>query len=101
MLYRSEITGKDYKSEKECLDAEKAHELACQAEKAEREKKDAERKAMAQKVEAAHKEMVAAQHKYREELDAFIRKYKTYHFTSTSADDFPTLFGLMDFFNVF
>ncbi len=98
MLYRSEITGKDYKTEKECLEAEKAHELARQAEKAEKEKRDVERKEMAQRVEAARKEMVAAQKKYRDELDAFIRKYKTYHFSSSSADDFPTLFDLFSWF---
>lgn len=67
-----------------------------QEEKALREKKAAERKERAAKVETARKEMVAAQNKYREVLEKFVKDYGSYHLSWTSTDEIPTLF---DFFH--
>lgn len=81
------------REQEKALAERKAAEL-----KAQKEKDVAERKTAADKVEAARKAMVAAQKAYHDELDNFIKKYKSYHFTSTSVKDIPTLFELFDKF---
>ena len=62
-------------------------------------KKD--RKEMAEKVEVARKEMVAAQKKYRDALGAFCDKYGSYHTTVTGIDAIPTLFSALNPFKFF
>lgn len=69
--------------------------------KEQREKAAAERKAMAEKVEAARKEMVAAQKNYRDAVDAFVKAYGTYHFSSSKIEDIPTLFSAFNPFRFF
>lgn len=64
--------------------------------KEKKEKAAAERKAAAEKVEAARKAYLEAQKAYRAELDAFISKYKTYHYSTSSADEIPSLFDWFD-----
>ena len=107
MKYYGERTGKLYDTEKECQEAEfKAKEEENKAKilaekkaaeaKAKKEQEASERKAMAAEVETARKNMVNAQKAYRDILDKFIKTYGTYHFSSTSLEDFPTLFN---FFN--
>ena len=76
----------------------KEQELAAAKEK--KEKENAERKAAAAELDEARKAMNAAQKHYAELLDAFIKKYKSYHFSSTSLDEFPVLFNLFDTFNL-
>lgn len=106
MKFYSDKTGKLYDSAEACEKAElelkeaenrekirKEREEAYQKER--KEKLAAERKARAAEVEEARKGMVAAQKKYKEVLEGFIRDYGNYHMTSTSFDDIPTLF---DFF---
>lgn len=68
--------------------------------KEEQAKAAAERKEMAEKVDAARKEMVAAQKKYNEALSAFIDKYHTYHFSSSSIEDIPVLFDVLNPFKL-
>lgn len=107
MKFYSEKTHKFYDTAADCERAEfeakeaenrekikKERELAFQKEK--KEKEAAERKALAAEVDEARKAMVAAQNAYREKLDEFIKRYKTYHFSTTKADDIPTLFNLFD-----
>ena len=108
--YFSDKTGKYYSSVDEANKAEreleererirKEKEAKEKAEKAEKEKAyAAERKAKAAEVEEARKTMVTAQHKYREVLDAFIKQYGSFHYTSHSFDDIPVLFSsLFDLF---
>lgn len=82
-------------------EAEKAESLAIEAKKKaeeEKEKLQLERKANAQKVEEARKEMIAAQKKYEEEIRNFINLYGSYHYSTTSLDDMPRLFDLDWFF---
>ena len=78
-----------------------------QKERAEREKKEKEeklaneRKTRAQEVEVARKGMIAAQKRYREVLEAFVRDYHTYHLSLDGEDvkkAIPTLFNLFDLF---
>ena len=97
MLYYSEVTNKNYKTENECIKAEEEALTAQAKKKAEEEKKNAERKAAAERVENARKAMVKAQKAYRDELDAFVNKYHSYHL-SLDKDDVPTLFDLFSIF---
>lgn len=103
--YYSEVTKQEYDSEKACLDAEYAakkaadeRQKALAAEQAKKNQLAEERKARAAEVEAARKELVKAQKAYREKLEGFCRTYGTYHWSSNSPDDIPTLFNLFDLF---
>ena len=85
---------------KEAENREKILKERAEAEaKAQKEKEAAERKAAAAELDEARKTMVAAQKHYAELLDDFIKKYKSYHFSSTSINDFPILFNLFDNLN--
>lgn len=104
MKYFSDVTKLVYNTAEECEAAEK-EAVATQKREEERREKElaerkakkeaaaAERKAMAADIEAARKEMVEAQKKYRNAISAFVDKYGNYHYTSHSADDIPTLFS--------
>jgi hypothetical protein len=37
--------------------------------------------------------MVAAQKNYRDAINAFVKTYGTYHFSSSKLEDIPTLFS--------
>lgn len=98
-LFKSEITGKVYDSEKECLDAEKAHnELIVKESKAKEERKqEAEeiKKAYADYIsllDANKKAETESYNKYLELKNKFIDKYGSYHLTLTQKDDLkPTI----------
>lgn len=63
-----------------------------------KEKALAERKALAAEVEEARKAYSTAQKAYREKLEQFCDKYGTYHYSTSNADEIPSLF---DWFNKF
>ena len=90
----AELKAKEQENRERILKERKERE-----EKELQEKKTAARKADALKVEAARKEMVTAQKKYRDELADFCKTYGSYHYTSSSVDDIPTLFS--DFWKIF
>ena len=101
MRYFSDVTKKVYDSAAELLKAEQEAELEqkkkLELERKEKEKKEqmaAERKARAAEVEEARKAMVTAQSHYKEVLEAFVRDYKSYHFTTTDTKEIPTLFDM-------
>lgn len=107
MRYYSDKTHKFYDTADECQRAEfeakeaenrekirREREIAHEKEK--KEKEAAERKALAAEVEDARKAMVAAQNAYRDKIDEFVKRYHSYHYTTTNSDDIPTLFGLFD-----
>ena len=107
MKYYGERTKKLYdtaeaceKAEFEMKEAENREKIRKEREEAqEKERKEklaAERKARATEVDEARKAMIAAQKKYKEVLEAFIRDYHTYHLSTSSFDEIPTLF---EFFN--
>lgn len=108
MKYYSEKLNKVFNTERECMEAEfkvkEQENLArIQKEKALREEKEkkealaAERKVMADKVETARKAYLEAQKAYRNELEAFCKKYGTYHYTVTDADEVPSLFDALKY----
>ena len=112
MRYYSEITKSFYDTEKACLEAEfkvkEEQNLAkIKRERAEREAKEkqeklaAERKARAAEVEEARKAMIAAQKKYQEVLEAFVRDYKSYHLSLNGEDAKNAIPSLFDLFNPF
>lgn len=101
------------KAEKEAIQAENRErvlrERKAAEEKEKKEKEAAERKALAAEIEEARKTMLkvqknckeqidAAQKDYRNKINAFVKQYGSYHWSSNSADDVPTLF---DIFNPF
>ena len=61
-------------------------------EKAKKEAIVAERKADATRVEEKIKVMRAAQRECKEEIDKFVKKHGTYHWSSNSVEDLPVLF---------
>lgn len=112
MRYYSEVTKNFYDTEKACLEAEfkvkeEQNREKIKRERAEREAKEkqeqlaATRKARAAEVEEARKAMNAAQSKYREVLEAFVRDYKTYHLSLTGEDAKNVVPTLFDIFNPF
>jgi hypothetical protein len=73
---------------------QKERELALAKEK--KEKALAERKAAAEGVEAARKNYLEAQKAYRKVLEDFCGKYGTYHYSTNSAEEIPSLFDIFD-----
>lgn len=73
---------------------QKEREIALAKEK--KEKALAERKEAAERVDIARKAYTDAQKKYREELEAFCKKYGTYHYSTNGADEVPSLFNIFD-----
>jgi len=98
MKYWNEYDQKFYENANDCLAAEREFMAKQQKEKYEKEKAAAARKEAADKVEAARKTMNEAQSNYKKELEAFCKKYGTYHTTLTGVDSIPHLF---DIFNLF
>lgn len=96
MKYYSEVTGKTYDTEKECLSAEFKVKEEKNRETIRKQRLADQRKERAAEVESARKAMVESQKKYRDVLDAFIKDYKSYHYSSTNIDDVPTLFSFFD-----
>lgn len=97
-LFKSEITGKVYESEKECLEAEEAHNALVIKKNKEKE----ERKEEADKIKSKYEEYLnlCTENKkketevYNEYLDLrnkFVDKYGSYHLTISSKDDLKPL----------
>jgi len=91
MKYYSETLKKAFDTEKECLAAEKAYEDEQSKAKALAEKKNADRKAAAEKVEQARIAAVNANKAYKEALADFCEKHGTFH-ASYSGQDINDLF---------
>ena len=64
--------------------------------KQQKEQEITERKAAAEKVEAARKTFNEARKAYHAELEGFCKKYGSYHYTTDGKDDVPSLFDLFD-----
>lgn len=93
-LFKSEVTGKVYDSEQECLDAEKEHNELVLKQNKEKE----ERKASADEIKKAYEDYLAlrkknkaderdAYSKYLDLRNSFVDKYGSYHLTVTQKDD--------------
>ena len=99
MYYVNEYTNQRYDNANDCLAAEREYQAKQEKEEYEKKRQAAERKAAAEKVEAARKAMNEAQSNYKKEMEAFCKKYGTYHYSSKNVNDIPTLFN--DIFNIF
>ena len=106
----SDVTGKYYDNVEDAKRAEMAVRVAEEQARKRREQEEAEKKAAAEKeaverkeaaarVEAARKVMVDAQNGYRAALDEFIKKYHTYHYSTSDIKEIPTLFDIFNFFS--
>lgn len=93
-LFKSDVTGKVYDSEKECLEAEKAHNELIVKENKEKE----ERKLAADGIKSAYEDYLnlctddrkkekEAYNKYLELRNGFVDKYGSYHLTVTKKND--------------
>ena len=80
------------KENREKIQKERAEAQA----KAEKERKAAERKAAAEKVETARKAYNEARKAYNTELEAFCKKYGTYHYSTDGKEEAPTLYDIFD-----
>lgn len=99
MKYWNEYEQKFYENANDCLEAERKFKAQQEKEEYEKKRQAAERKAAADRVEAARKVMNEAQSTYKKELEAFCKKYGSYHYSSKDVSDIPTLFN--DIFNIF
>lgn len=95
-------TAEAAKAEADFIAQERAAKLEVERKAAEekerKEKEAAERKAMAAEVTEALKAMNEAQKVYREKLEAFCKRWGTFHFSTDGVKNVPTLF---DIFNPF
>lgn len=104
-LFKSDVTGKVYETEQECLDAEKAHnELVLKQNKEKEERKEA-----ADTIKVAYENYLnlrtenkkKEQEAYKKYLDLrnnFIDKYGSYHLSVTQKNDLKPVvnFGFDD-----
>lgn len=93
-LFKSDVTGKVYDSEEECLKAEKEHNELVVKQNKEKE----ERKASAEEIKKAYEDYLDlckknkaderdAYNKYLDLRNRFVDKYGSYHLTVTQKDD--------------
>lgn len=92
MKFYSEKLNKLFETEKECAEAENAHEKALAEAEAKKKALAEERASRAKEVENAYKAAWEAKKLYNEKLDAFLRDYKQFHMTVTSQEPFGTWF---------
>lgn len=92
MKYYSEITHKAYDTEKDCIEAEnqvkneQEEKVRIEAEKRQQRAQDA------QTVEEMRKAAVVAQKQYEEALQTFIKKYGSYHYSTSNVNEIPWRF---------
>lgn len=99
MKYYSEVLKKTFDSEKECLKAEHEYEVKLAEEERNRKKLADERKARAKEIEDARNEVLKAQKKYSDLINAFVKDYKSFHMTySTKLDDTDFVKSFFEFF---
>lgn len=99
MTIMSEKTGKEYGSVEACLADEKLYDERLAAEEAKKKAAMNERKARAEEVENAYKDILKAEKAYKEKLDEFIKDYGSFHMTVHSGEDNP--FDLWNWFRDF
>lgn len=90
--YYSEVLNKTFDTEAECVEAEKAYEEKHKAELQLKEERATEAKA----VEEAYKKAEEARKEADKLLEAFLKKYKAFHSTTTQVPT-KSLFDI--FFN--
>lgn len=96
----SEITKRQYDSVEECLKAEEDYRQLIEKKEIEAKKLAETRKARAAEVEAALEEVKKAQDNYNKLLGAFLKDFKTYHYSGSTMRDFPSVFNVFDIFKI-
>lgn len=97
-LFKSDVTGKVYETEQECLDAEKAHNELVLKQNKEKE----ERKEFADKIKKAYEDYLVCHNEnekketelynsYLNLRNDFIDKYGSYHLTVTQKDNLKSI----------
>ncbi len=97
MRFYSDELKQLFNSEKELVEAEKAHADAEKAKKLKEAQATAERKADAAKVEKAFENLGKATEAYKAELNRFVEKWGQYHY-STADPNFKYFLNLWDLF---
>ena len=92
--------GNEHKTVEDALAAEKAYDEKVAEEKAHKEQLAAKRAERAKEVENAFKDAVAANGKYTEVLNAFLKDYGSYHQTikDPTMNDWSVFADLIDTF---
>ena len=76
MKYFSELTGKVYESESECVKEEKAFKKEQEEKEAAAKKKEEEKAARKSEVQAAYEKMIEAENEYKELRNKYVKDYK-------------------------
>lgn len=99
----SDLTKKEYSTVEECEQAEKEFLEAKRVEEEKKKELAEQRKVRATEVEDAMKAIKDAEDHYYELLNAFIKDYGSYHYSSRSVDDVPvkSMFSLFKPFEDF
>lgn len=92
MKFYSDKLNQLFETEKECAEAESAHEKALAEAEAKKKALAEERASRAKEVEDAYKAALEARKVYNKKLDAFLKDYKQFHMTFTSKDPFESWF---------
>lgn len=100
MKYYSEVTKQIYDNQEACEKAELAVKEKENLMKIKKEKEASQRKAAADKVEAARKAFVEAQKAYKAALTEFCDTYGAFH-TTVSSKDYEDFGSLFDIFRLF
>lgn len=100
LKYYSDRTNKFYNSAEEANRAEFELKEKENLEKIKKERevariKEEKEKALAERKEAAEK-VAKARQAYADELNAFWKKYGTYHYSTTSEEEVPSFFDILD-----
>ena len=95
MKFYSEVTKKFYDTVEDCESAEVAVKRAQEEKELAKKKLSEARASRAKEVENLRKNMIAAQKAYKEALEAFVKDYGTYHFSTSSFDELPHLFDFL------
>ena len=94
MKFYSEELKKLFDSQEECAKAEEAHKAQVAKAEAEKKAKDEKRAARAKEVEQARKTAIEAKKAYSDKLNAFIKDYGAFHYTTSEPISVTSLFDL-------
>ena len=95
MKFYSELLNKLFDSQEDCAKAEEAHKAQVAKAEAEKKAKSEKRAARAKEVEEFYKAAVEAKKAYNEKLNAFIKDYGSFHFTTSEPLPVSSLFDLL------
>lgn len=89
MKFYSEKLNKLFETEKECAEAENAHEKALAEAEAKKKVLAEERASRAKEIDRLYEEMIKAQKAHAKAVNDFVKDYGSYHKTYRSFEDWP------------